>query len=97
MDLNRLVNYQGQMGRAVFHAMANSLEKMITYHLEFHPVEDLVAVGGVMSNGYIRQRLQAFCRRHNITAIFADPKYSVDNATGVAFGASLMAAKSSMQ
>ncbi len=94
MNTEDLVNYQGQMGRAVFHAMANSLEKMLAYHLEFYPVEDLVAVGGVMSNGYIRQRLQAFCKRHKITAIFADPKYSVDNATGVAFGASLMATKS---
>ena len=81
--------FQGAMGRAVFHAMANSLEKMLAYHLEKHPVKYLIAVGGVMSNGFLRGRLERFCRRQHITALFAEPRYSVDNATGVAYGALL--------
>lgn len=82
--------YRGQMGRAVFHAMANSLEKMIAYHYKHYSVSHLIAVGGVMSNAFIRQRLESFGRRQGLSVLFAQPQYSVDNATGVAYGASLM-------
>lgn len=82
--------YRGCMGRAVFHAMANSLEKMIAYHYKKQPVSLLIAVGGVMSNAFIRQRLEAFGRRQGLHILFAPPQYSVDNASGVAYGASLL-------
>ena len=43
---------KSNLARAVFTSIGNSLEKMITYHLQNKPVRTLIAVGGVMSNSY---------------------------------------------
>lgn len=77
------------ISKAVFSSIGNSLEKLITYHYNNHPVTTLIAVGGVMSNSLLRERLYRVCRKYNINVYFADPYFSVDNATGNAFGALL--------
>lgn len=46
-----------------------------------------IAVGGVMSNCYLRKVIQDICEAKKLSPYFADVKYSSDNATGNAFGA----------
>lgn len=47
----------------------------------------LVAVGGVMSNRYIRSQMEAFCQQRGIQLVLAPPGYSSDNSAGAAFWA----------
>lgn len=46
-----------------------------------------IAVGGVMSNRYLRDVVKDICYEKKLQPYFADVKYSSDNATGNAFGA----------
>ena len=46
-----------------------------------------IAVGGVMSNGYLRKSITEICRYKSLYPCFAKAEYSSDNATGNAFGA----------
>ena len=77
----------------IFSCIGKSLEKLLTYHLKHTPVSTLIAVGGVMSNSILRNRLNGFCHKNNVTVHFANPKFSVDNATGNAYGAFLATQK----
>ena len=63
---------------------------MITYHLKNKTVKTLIAVGGVMSNSILRHRMEHYCMRNHITLHVAQPQFSVDNATGNAFGAAFL-------
>ena len=80
------------ISKALFSCIGNSLEKLLTYHLEHTPVSTLVAVGGVMSNSILRNRIKGFCNKNDVKVYFATPNFSVDNATGNAYGA-LLASK----
>lgn len=46
-----------------------------------------IAIGGVMANIYLRERLIDFGNKNGISMYFAKSKYSTDNSTGNAFGA----------
>ncbi|MBS4967176.1 MAG: metallohydrolase, partial [Veillonella sp.] len=81
---------KSNLARAVFTSIGNALEKMITYHLQNKPVRTLIAVGGVMSNSLLRHRMEHYCRRNHLTLHAAQPQFSVDNATGNAFGAAFL-------
>ena len=81
---------KSNLARAVFTSMGNALEKMITYHIKEKPVHTLIAVGGVMSNSLLRKRIETYCKRNHMTLHVAQPQYSVDNATGNAFGAAYL-------
>lgn len=81
---------KSNLARAVFTSMGNALEKMITYHIKEKPVHTLIAVGGVMSNSLLRNRLETYCKRNRMTLHVAQLQYSVDNATGNAFGAAYL-------
>ena len=81
---------KSNLARAVFTSMGNALEKMITYHIQEKPVFTLIAVGGVMSNSLLRKRIETYCKRNHMTLHVAQPQYSVDNATGNAFGAAYL-------
>ena len=81
---------KSNLARAVFTSMGNALEKMITYHIQEKPVFTLIAVGGVMSNSLLRKRMETYCKRNRMTLHVAQPQYSVDNATGNAFGAAYL-------
>ena len=81
---------KSNLARAVFTSMGNALEKMITYHIQEKPVHTLIAVGGVMSNSLLRKRMETYCKRNLMTLHVAQPQYSVDNATGNAFGAAYL-------
>ncbi len=81
---------KSNLARAVFTSIGNALEKMITYHLQNKPVQTLIAVGGVMSNSILRHRMKHYCIRNHLTLHVAQPQFSVDNATGNAFGAAFL-------
>ena len=81
---------KSNLARAVFTSMGNALEKMITYHIKEKSVHTLIAVGGVMSNSLLRKRMEIYCKRNRMTLHVAQPQYSVDNATGNAFGAAYL-------
>ncbi|MBP9551069.1 metallohydrolase [Veillonella sp.] len=78
------------MALALFKCIGRSLEKLFDYHIKQYPVSTVIAVGGVMSNSLLRSRLEQHLRRKGITLLLAEPQFSVDNATGVAYGASLL-------
>lgn len=74
---------------SVFNCLSRSLTAMIQYHLKEHKVKKLIAVGGVMSNLFLRSALENLSKENDISLLLASPTYSSDNATGVAYGAYL--------
>lgn len=81
---------RSDISRAVFNSIGNALEKMLSYHTKSYSISTLIAVGGVMSNSLLRQRMEHYCRKHHMRLYVAEPQYSVDNATGNAFGAAYL-------
>lgn len=78
-----------ELGLAVFRCISESIVKFLTYYNKQKRAKHLIAVGGVMCNYYLRQALCDYGVKEGVQLHFADPKYSSDNATGVAYGASL--------
>lgn len=81
---------KNEMALAVFHCIARSLDKMISYHVKKRPAGLLIAVGGVLSNHFLRHELKRTVGKYKMQLLLADSKYSTDNATGNAFGAALL-------
>ena len=90
---------KSKLARAVFTSIGNALEKMITYHTKEKSVPlrltpekngEHNAVGGVMSNSLLRKRMETYCKRNHLQLHVAQPLFSVDNATGNAFGAAYL-------
>lgn len=79
-----------EIAKATFMAIGKGLTKMIDYHLLHYPIKRIIAVGGVMANSYLRADLEKLSDKRKVKLQFASPKYSSDNATGVAYGAYLM-------
>ncbi|RXT13787.1 O-sialoglycoprotein endopeptidase [Ammoniphilus sp. CFH 90114] len=78
--------HRGAIARATELCIAKSLEKVIRYASEqSHPKEVLI-VGGVAANSFIKSRLIERLEHPAVgcSLYFADPAYSGDNAFGVA-------------
>ncbi|KKM11778.1 hypothetical protein SY88_06970 [Clostridiales bacterium PH28_bin88] len=75
-----------EVARAVELCVATTLEKVLRKAIGEHGVRDVLVVGGVAANEFIRRRLQERLAARPVSArlYFADPKYSADNAVGVA-------------
>lgn len=74
------------VARAVERCIANTLEKVLRPLMEETGYRDILFVGGVAANLFLRERL---CRRLEHRAVggklyFAEPQHSTDNAIGVA-------------
>ena len=71
---------------AVQQCIANSLEKSLKKAIAEERCTDILIVGGVAANQYIRERLKKRLEHPAVGAklYFADPKWSSDNAVGVA-------------
>lgn len=78
------------MAMAVFQCISLSLVRFLRFYQKQRPAKHLIAVGGVMCNFYLRQALLDYAQKERITIHFASPQYSSDNATGVAYGVSLL-------
>lgn len=74
------------VARAVERCIAKGLEKTLRKAVEELGVKSLLIVGGVAANTFIRERLKLRLEHRAVgaTLYFALPKYSTDNAFGVA-------------
>jgi len=74
------------VARAVEKCIAISLEKVIRKAVESTHIRDILVVGGVSANQYLRERLLARLghRAEGAKIYFAAPSLSSDNAVGVA-------------
>jgi len=74
------------IARATEQCIANTLEKVIRYAITQQKPKEVLIVGGVAANTYIKQRLTKRLEHPSVgcSLYFADPAYSGDNAFGVA-------------
>lgn len=72
------------MALAVQQCIAVSLFRSIRYFAKEQQIHNVLVVGGVASNKYIKQYLQGNLLKIHIQAYFAEPDYSADNALGCA-------------
>lgn len=77
---------QAQIARATEQCIANTLEKALRNAIEKGLPRDILIVGGVAANQYMRERLIKRLEHPAVKAklYFCDPVYSGDNAYGVA-------------
>lgn len=69
---------------AVQDCVAVSLFRSIRYFAKEHRLNQVLVVGGVACNQYIKKYLQDNLLKIHIQAYFAEPEYSADNALGCA-------------
>lgn len=67
---------------AAFKCIAKTVEKMLKHGITVTGLKNIMLVGGVASNTYIREALST---KYREKIYFAPPKLSADNAVGVAF------------
>lgn len=77
------------VARAVERCIAKTVEKVLRRAVEETGLRDILLVGGVAANGYLRTRLNARLAHPAVGArlYFASPRYSTDNAVGAALAA----------
>lgn len=85
------------VARAVEHCISTTLEKVLRKVIENYLIKDVLIVGGVAANTYLRNRLRHRLEHRAVGAklFFAEPRYSTDNAVGTAL-LGLKALQSSM-
>ncbi|GFN23321.1 O-sialoglycoprotein endopeptidase [Thermanaeromonas sp. C210] len=74
------------VARAVERCIANTLEKVLRPLVEETSYRDILIVGGVAANKFLRERLRRRLEHRAVGAVlhFAAAEYSADNAVGVA-------------
>jgi N6-L-threonylcarbamoyladenine synthase len=77
------------VARAVERCVAKTLEKVLRRAVDETGTREVLLVGGVAANSYIRERLKQRLSHHAVGArlYFAPPAFSTDNAVGVAVAA----------
>ncbi|TCS84037.1 O-sialoglycoprotein endopeptidase [Tepidibacillus fermentans] len=75
-----------QIARAIEHQIATSIGKALKNAIESNYPKEILIVGGVAQNQYIRKQLRKMLEKPTVGAklFFADPAYSGDNAFGIA-------------
>jgi len=76
----------GEIANAVENCIAKTVEKVVRRAVEEYKIQDVLIVGGVAKNEYIRSRLKTRLEHPAVGArlFFAESKFSSDNAVGVA-------------
>lgn len=69
---------------SVQHCIAKTLYKALYNAVEVTKINEVLIVGGVASNNYLRNYLEKL-RKHKINIFYAEPEYSRDNAVGAAY------------
>ncbi len=72
------------VARAVEACIVKTLAKLLSRGMEDYQISEVLLVGGVAANAYIRNELTTYFKRRGSTLIFAQPSYSSDNAVGTA-------------
>lgn len=80
-----------EVARAVLSCVSRTLVKWLRNARKAAHLDRCLLVGGVMSNGYIRKELAAALEPEGFELFFAEPKYSTDNAVGLAYYGYLLA------
>jgi N6-L-threonylcarbamoyladenine synthase len=75
---------QGHIARAVEQCLINTLGKILTRAVLATGIKDVLLVGGVSANHYIRKVLTANLKPQQVMLYFAQPELSSDNAVGTA-------------
>lgn len=75
-----------EIARAVEHCIATTMEKLLRRGIETTGIRDVLIVGGVAANTYLRERLKERLGHRAVGArlYFAEPRFSSDNAVGTA-------------
>lgn len=75
-----------EIARAVEHCIAATMEKLLRQGIKTTGIKDILLVGGVAANQYLRHRLRARLghRPADVRLYFAEPGFSTDNAVGIA-------------
>lgn len=74
-----------RLAAGVQHCIAKSVTAMIVAAVEQTKLSEVIIVGGVSANGYIRSYLTEHLESRNVKLLFPDNTYSSDNATGSAY------------
>jgi N6-L-threonylcarbamoyladenine synthase len=84
----------GEVARAVFGCIANTLEKVLRHAVQETGIRRILIVGGVAANSIIRERLRERLVHRAVAAevSFGTVEFSGDNAVGVALKAARMLA-----
>lgn len=79
-------NAPREIARAVEHCIATTMEKLIRRGMDSTGIKDILMVGGVAANNYLRHRLVARLGHPSAgtSLYFAEPRFSTDNAVGTA-------------
>jgi len=90
MQTKTLINTDAQLKKEVSSSLlvciADIFEQKVARALHEHPqVKAITFVGGVASNTYIRERLQAFCTKKKLPFFVPSRQYCTDNAAMIAF------------
>ncbi|MCR6545953.1 O-sialoglycoprotein endopeptidase [Dehalobacterium formicoaceticum] len=74
------------VARSVEHCIATTLEKVLRQVIQGTGLKEILMVGGVAANAYLRQRLIYRLEHPAVGAMlyFAPPRYATDNAVGTA-------------
>lgn len=83
----RLINKghnRADIAFAVQHCIAKSVEKVIKEAVRTTGVNNILMVGGVSSNQYLREFLRDQFQNTNIHLYYCSKKYSSDNSVGIA-------------
>ncbi len=84
IEMNRYC--REDIAKSLFYIIEDSLNQIIINAVKKYNINDIVIVGGVASNTYIRSKLNKKIDRKNTCNIyFPDSKYCVDNAVGIAY------------
>lgn len=75
-----------EIARAVEHCIAATMEKLLRRGIDETGLKEVLLVGGVAANRYLRQRLKERLGHRAVGAslFFAEPCFSMDNAVGTA-------------
>jgi N6-L-threonylcarbamoyladenine synthase len=86
LQLMQKAALKADLARGVENCIATTLEKMILWSVEKTEIRNVLLVGGVVANQYIRQRLSHRIKHSTLGAslYFASAELSSDNAVGIA-------------
>jgi N6-L-threonylcarbamoyladenine synthase len=72
------------VARAVEACIVKTLIKLIAKGMAEEGISEVLVVGGVAANAYVRGELQSYFEKQGNNLFFAHPKFSSDNAVGTA-------------
>lgn len=75
----------GAIAAGVQHSIAESVAKIIEKTLDATGASELLLVGGVTANGYLRSHVERRLSQRRVNIFIPQPYYSADNAVGNAF------------